>query len=39
MIVLSSPKHNMLKVSFCDRPLSFSVCRQKFLYTASPPRY
>ena len=46
MFFVSSPKHEVLKVSYCDQYLSVvrrpsvrpSVRRQHFLQTTSPPR-
>ena len=43
-IIFSSLKHKVLKVSYCDHPVSgvrrpsSVVCRQQFIQSTSPPR-
>ena len=42
--IFSSPEHKVLKVSYCDHPVSgvrrqsSVVCRQQFIQSTSPPK-
>ena len=43
-VIFSSPEHKVLKVSYCDHPVSVVrrqssvVCRQQFIQSTSPPK-
>ena len=43
-MIFSSPEHKVLKVSYCDHPVSgvrrqsSVVCRQQFIQSTSPPK-